>query len=253
MIRNIEYSGPSDEKHQPLDKENTRKMIQTAIEVQDPLQEVSVRVPISTGLRNDELVHLRPNLIGKDYNEDYEEVSWFVRIPPFTKCENGAGPVGAKNPHGENLHSKGEACSKCRNRSVGTKDWLTEEQKLQPGFSPKTKNSIEKYQWFLPGRDELAETLASILEAHGQFPILHGGVNRRIQKVADKAGIDRRVTAHCLRHTYGCKLGAHESFNPNRIMTYMRHKDVEMAHWYSEQWGERRRAALADYEDEFSG
>ncbi|WP_338756555.1 tyrosine-type recombinase/integrase (plasmid) [Halobacterium salinarum] len=252
MVRRSEYSGPDKEKHRPLDKEPTKKLIQTAIDHPDPLDTVCVRVPLSTGLRNDELVHLRPNHIGRDYNEDYDRVAWYVRIPGFAECIGGNSDAKQGNAKGSNLHTKGDPCSKCCDRSVDEKDWLTEEQKNRPGFSPKTSGSRERYQWFLPGRADLASTLENIIEAHDQFPILHGAVNRRIQKLADKAGIDRRVTAHCLRHTYGCKLGASEKFNLNRIMTYMRHSDPDMAHWYSEQWGERRRAALADYEDEFS-
>lgn len=252
MVQKREYSGPNEEKHRPLDKEPTKKLIQTAIDHPDPLDTVCVRVPLSTGLRNDELVHLRPQHIGEDYNGEYNRVAWYVRVPGFAECIGGNADAQQGNAGGASLHSKGDPCGKCNGRSVEDKDWLTEEQKNKAAFSPKTSSSRERYQWFLPGRSDLAETLQSLVEAHGQFPILHGAVNRRIQKIADKAGLDRRVTAHCLRHTYGCKLGASEQFNLSRIMTYMRHSDSAMAHWYSEQWGERRRAALSEYEDEFS-
>lgn len=246
------YSGPDQEKHQPLDRKQTRKFIETAIEQVDPLDVLCTRVPLSTGIRVGELTHLRPGLVDETYSKDYDRVTWFVRIPAYIDCIGGAGPTGQANRNGGNLHKRGHPCSNCRNRSTKTKDWLTEEQKQKPGFSPKTESSIEKYQWFLPGRDELAQTLKQVVEVNGQFPIMAGAVNRRINKVASEAGIERKVTAHCLRHTYGCKLGASPQFNLNKIMTYMRHQDIKMALWYSDQWGERRRAALENYEDAFS-
>lgn len=252
MVQKPKYSGPNDKKHQPLDRSNTNKLERCAIEQDDVLNRLCVRVPLATGLRVGELVHLRPGTVDEAFSSDYDGVTWYVRIEPFAECIGGAGEIGQGNHTGGNPHDKGKPCSKCRDRSVEHKDWLSDEQKATPGFSPKSISSIEKYQWFLPGRDELAHDLKNIIELHGQFPILSGAVNDRIAKVAKQAGIDRPITAHGLRHTYGCRLGASAEFNIPRIMSYMRHSDPAMAVWYSEQWGERRRRALEDYSDPFT-
>lgn len=258
-----DYDGPDKEKYKPLDRTPTKRLIRTAQETDDPLDELCVRVPLSTGLRVGELVHLKPKYVGRSYSDRFKEVTWYVEIPPFETCIGGVGETGKGNTTGGDLHnSKGQPCYGCRTRKVKNKDWLTEKQKQQPGFSPKNKNSIEEYQWFLPGRHELGKKLKSILEAHGQFPIQPKSVNTRIRKVARKAGLEDvrsknesgklKLTAHALRHTYGCKLGADSAFNPNSIMTFMRHGTIAMAIWYSDQWGERRRAKIAEFEDEFS-
>lgn len=258
-----DYKGPDQEKHKPLDRTPTKRLIEAAQDADDPLDEICVRVPLSTGLRVGELVHLRPRYVGRNYSDEFEEVTWYVEIPPFIDCIGGTGETGKGNADGADLHnSKGKPCYSCRNRAVENKDWLTEKQKQQPGFSPKNFTSIEQYQWFFPGRHELGKKLKSILDAHGQFPIQPTSVNHRIRKVAQRAGLDDvrsttdsgkiNITAHALRHTYGCKLGAHRDFNINSIMTFMRHATPSMAIWYSDQWGERRRAKIAEFEDEFS-
>lgn len=264
-----DYSGPDQEKHKPLDRKPTQLLIEKAIEIgeDEPLKEICVRVPLSTGLRNDELVHLIPENIGQTYSEDFESVEWYVSIPEFVECYGGSGPAGKHNKESYNLHKKGRPCTRCRRRSIeGKLGWMTEEavrkHRERPGFSAKTKRSIEKYQWFLPGRDDLAEKLNHLCELHGQFPVSHSAVNRRIRSVAREAGLEDfrsknengklNITAHALRHTYGCKIGADPNFNPNSIMSFMRHKSYDMALWYSDQWGERRRNTMAGFEDEFS-
>jgi len=259
----LDYDGPDGEKYKPLDRTPTKRLIEAAQKTNDPLDELCVRVPLSTGLRVGEFVHLKPKHVGRNYSDEFEKVTWYVEIPPFETCIGGAGETGQGNTAGGDLHnSKGQPCYSCRTRNVKDKDWLTEKQKQEPGFSPKNETSIEKYQWFLPGRHELGKKLKSILEAHGQFPIQPKSVNTRIRKVARKAGLEDvrstngsgrlNLSAHALRHTYGCKLGAHGEFNVNSIMTFMRHATPAMAIWYSDQWGERRRAKIAEFEDEFS-
>lgn len=262
-----DYQGPDDKKHKPLDRTPCKRLIQAAIETEDPLDEVCVRVPLSTGLRNDELVHSKSKYIDYSYSDDYEAVAWYVRIPEYEPCFGGTGANESGesgNPDGRNLHQTGQPCSICRRRAVSGKDWLSESQKEKPAFSPKNRNSIEKYQWFLPGRAELAQKFKAVCEANGgQFPVLQGSVNRRIRRVARKAGLEDcrsvdpetgklNITAHALRHTYGCKLGSQEEFNPTQIQAYMRHGSTDMAEWYSSQWGERRRKAMTNFTDDFS-
>ncbi|TKX42082.1 site-specific integrase [Halorubrum sp. SD690R] len=259
-----DYDGPNEEKYKPLDRKPTERLIEAAMEA-DPLDEVCVRVPLSTGLRVGELAHTKAKYVDQEWSDEYESVTWYVRIPGFEPCVGGSGPTGQGNENGGNLHQTGQPCSQCRNRTVEGKDWLSDKQKQQPAFSPKSKNSIEKYQWFLPGRSGVAKILKSICEANGgQFPIMHGSINRRIRRVARDAGLDDtrsedpdsgklNITAHALRHTYGCKLGAQSEFNPTQVMTYMRHGNLDMAIWYSSQWGERRRRAMTEFEDKFSG
>lgn len=263
-----DYSGPDQEKHKPLDRRPTRLLINKAIELgkDEPLKEICVRLPLSTGLRCDEIAHLKPDNIGQEYSDEFESVEWYVSIPEFTDCRGGSGPAGKQNSEGYNLHRKGEPCTRCRNRSIEGKDWLSEDAKRRhkerPGFSPKSKRSVEKYQWFLPGREDLAKKTKDACNLHGQFPISHSAINRRIRKVAREAGLDDfrsedeegnlNITAHALRHTYGCKIGADPNFNPNGIMSFMRHSSYDMALWYSDQWGERRRETMSDFEDEFS-
>ena len=149
------YDGPDDEKYKPLDRKPTERLIEAARDC-DPLTEVCVRVPLSTGLRNGELVHTWSENVDQEWSDEYNSVTWYVRIPEFAKCVGGKGPTGQGNKDGANLHETGQPCSICRNRSVEGKTLLRDEQKEKDGFSPKKKNSIERYQWFLPGRAEVA-------------------------------------------------------------------------------------------------
>jgi hypothetical protein len=146
-----DYDGPDDEKHKPLDRTPCKRLIEAAIETENVLDEVCVRVPLSTGLRNDELVHTKSKYIDTAYSDDNEAVVWHVEIPEFEPCSGGNGPNKSGksgNPDGRNLHETGQPCSECRRRSVDGKDWLSERQKNKPGFSAKNENSVALFLGF---------------------------------------------------------------------------------------------------------
>jgi hypothetical protein len=114
-----DYDGPDKEKYKPLDRTPTKRLIRAAEKADDPLNELWVRVPLSTGLRVGELVHLKPTYVGRSYSDDFEKVTWYVEIPPFETCIGGAGKTGQGDTMGGDLHnSKGKPCYSCRTRNV---------------------------------------------------------------------------------------------------------------------------------------
>lgn len=244
MTATGKFDPPEKVKYKPLDSDQTRRFVDTARDQTDTLTEVTGRIFIEIGIRNDTYVHTRPDWVGESRHPETNEYSWYYRVPKYDYCIGGVGEVGKQNDDGANLHSKGEPCGACRSRSHKGKSWVTDAKAEEYDYHPKTVNSPRK-QWFDQDESDLARKLNATLEANGQIPILHNAVNRRIQKIADEAGIDRRVTAHALRHTYGCRL-ARMNFNPGTICDFMGHEDISMAKWYAEVAGVRKRDVMRE-------
>lgn len=244
MTATEKFDPPEKEKYKPLDSDQTQRFVEAAKNHPDTLTEVCGRIFVEIGIRNDVFVHTRPDWVGERRHPETNDYDWYYQIPKYDYCIGGAGPVGKQNENGANLHSKGEPCSRCRNRSHKGKSWVSDAKAEEYDFHPKTANAV-RTQWFDDGAADLGRKLNAILEAHNQIPILDTAVNRRINDIADDAGIDRRVTAHALRHTYGCRL-MRMGFNEMPICDFMGHADVSMAKWYSEVTGIRKRDTMRE-------
>jgi len=236
------FNPPDKPKHKPLDSNQTELFYQEACNANEVLEEISGRIIIDMGFRNDELVHIRPDWIGQEINPKTNEYDWYVDIPQYDYCIGGAGKSGPQNRDGINLHTKGKACNRCSNRTSERKTWVTDEIANKYDFHPKTINSPDRV-WFPPDSDDLAEKLNAIVNAHDQFPILHSAVNRRLDRIGKRVGISRKVTAHALRHTYGARLASMD-YQPMQICYLMRHEDLEMSKWYCQLRGVRKREVM---------
>lgn len=241
------FDPPDKEKYQPLDSDQTRRFVEAAKEMPDNLTEVTGRIFIEIGVRNDTYVHTRPDWVGERRHPETNEYDWYYQIPKYDHCIGGVGPVGHKNEDGADLHTKGQPCGRCRRRTHEGKKWVTDVEAEKYDWHPKTING-PRTQWFDKESKDLAKKLNAILEAHGQIPILHNAVNTRLEKIADKAGIDRRVTAHSLRHTYGCRL-ARMGIDLGTICDFMGHQNLGMAKWYAEVTGVRKRDTMREQFD----
>ena len=242
------FNPPKKDKHQPLKSGEDEKFYRAAMSMSNTTTEICGRVLIDFGLRCGELAHTLPDWVGTAHDTETGETKWYIRIPRKAYCTGGVGAVGRSNPDGADLYETGDSCSVCRHRTheskVGDGGWLDKADAVEYDFHPKTLNSIGR-TWALPNQNckRTAQKLSNLLDAHGKFPLSNGSVNRHVAKIAEESDLERHVTPHALRHTYGCRL-AGQGVSLNVIMSQMRHGDLSMAQWYTELRGERQREAL---------
>jgi integrase len=256
------YEPPKEEKRHPLTRQDTRKLYQTACQFPDVETELAVRVLLDYGLRVGELAHLRAHWVDTEYQQKTGSAVWRIRVPTVEYCFGGSGRVGKGNPDGTDLHTTGEPCSKCANRSWESKvapehqskdGWITQEQADEYDYAPKTARSATKV-WQFPGIEETADTAKKLKQfvkskSHEQWPHSSGSIRNRIDKVVEQADLefpDRsqpKLVPHGLRHTYGCRL-VEMGVGEGAGMKQMRHQNADVFRWYSEVRGARVVTAL---------
>lgn len=255
------FSPPKQEKRHPLTRQDTEILYQAACEYPDRETELAVRAILDYGLRVGELAHCRSHWIDKEYQRKLDEKLWRISVPKVDYCFGGlGGGIGKGNPDGANLHQTNQPCTKCVNRSWKRKiddgdGWLTEQQKEEYDFAPKTERSATKV-WQFPETKEMLETakmLKQFLEAqdHQQWPHSQNTIRKRVNDLIEYADLtlpDRsqpKVVPHALRHTYGCRL-VEMGVGEGAGMKQMRHEDPDVFRWYSDIRGTRVVSALAD-------
>lgn len=204
----------------------------------DFLTELTGRQLLNTGERSGEFTHMRSGWVRRESGGDI-----VLSIPDMAVCTSGTGPIGQQNPDGSDLHSRGQPCSQCR-KTGETDNW-----------TPKTKNGTRTYPLTEDDLVQLGEDLLWYFEQNEQIPFGNEGVNRRLRKIAEDAGLaDTRgrddkgrvnLTSHDLRHTYGCRL-ARMGFDPAAIRDTMGWGDMSMAERYIEFTGVRKRQEFSD-------
>lgn len=238
------FTPPDKPKHQPLDSIQSQRYYEQAGAVEDPIVQASARTPLITGLRSDCHAHMRYDWLDRLKHPKTGDFMWAIRIPRHEICISG-DPAYAE---GHEFDSRNTPCGNCRDREFKGKTWITEEIHQQEPFHPKTINSIA-LQWIPKPETDLGELLDSILAVHDQYPVCQGTIIRHVQQVADAAGIDRSVSPHALRHTYGCRL-ASMGYDPWEICDLMRHADISMSKWYCELRGVRKRDVVEEHWDQ---
>jgi site-specific recombinase XerD len=74
---------------------------------------------------------------------------------------------------------------------------------------------------------------------------MHNAVNRRVRRIAERANIERKVTAHDLRDTFATTL-VRKEFMPSVIKGIMGHNDTERLNDYFDFVGKHQQQAFLD-------
>lgn len=211
----------------PLDSDKAQEFEETAWEMDDTLVKLTGVTLFNTGMRNITFNHMLPDWIRRKGR------NVAIVIPELQPCRQGVDDAEQQNTGGVDLHQSGTGtCSACKkSRDDGT-------------WRPKTKNGARTLP-LTDGLDDLAQLLEWFFEQHDRIPFGNDGVNRRIRRITEEAGIDRDVTAHDLRHTYGTRL-ARMGYEPSEIRDFMGWGSTDMGERYIEFTGVRKRETFKE-------
>lgn len=198
----------------PLNLKQIRAFEEAAKQMDDPIRTLTGRLLLHTGMRNGEFNHMRPWWV-LEKNGKYR-----IDIPRREECVGGAGPAGFGNKKKMNLNDRGEPCSKCRNKAHREDDRWTIKT---PGSDRTIPINSEQ--------EELIDILKWWKEGFDFMPLSHRSVNYHLGKIAEGAGLDRKVTAHDLRHTHGTML-ARMDWTAVQIMDRLGHGSIKMPRKY---------------------
>jgi integrase len=136
-----------------------------------------------------------------------------IHVPLAEDCSIGTG-----TGRGGDTTKGGKSCSICRNRAE--KDWAPD----GADWTPKSENGNRT----IPVRDEdTIRILKNYFKIHDNV-CGQNTVTSRVKSIADRAGLERKVTPHDLRDTYGTRL-ALKGFSPYDIRDLMGHANLEQA------------------------
>lgn len=217
----------------PLTVEQIDAFHEAALETSDPKEELVGLTLLYTGLRNSAFHHMRA-----DWLERSEDDELHIVVPDTEICTGGAGKTGKDNEDGANLHDRGSPCSRCRN---STPKWVKsakgDDEYHDDLWHPKSKAGARRS---IPVHEEnAAEIIEWWFDANEEVPMLHNAVNRRIDNIRERAGIERsippdqkyQITAHDLRNTYGTML-ARKDFEDWYIKQILGHSDLSSTQKY---------------------
>lgn len=202
------------EKFTPLPPRHVQAF-ERAIEQSDvPIRALTGQSLLHTGMQNGEYNHMRPSWLSKDDGD------LLINIPEKEECVKGAGPTGTGNQKQRNLNDRGEPCTKCRNKSHRENDqWIAETSAAVRTIQVTSSQTlIELLDWWERGFDFI--------------PLSHRGVNYHLNRLADEAGLDRRVTAHDLRFTHGVML-TRDDWTVSQIMERLGYSSLEPAQQFT--------------------
>lgn len=177
----------------------------------DALDELIGLTLLDTGIRTGEMVHMNPDwrVAGDD--------NFGIRIPLGDDCRVGAGPA----EDGPNTHQKGKVCQKCKDQPE--KRWAPDDA----DWRPKTKAAHR----FIPIKEKDTRQVVQAYFDLNNKVVSHQTVLKRVRKIAERAGIPRRIRPYDLRNTYGTQL-ADKGFNAHEIKNLMGHASLEPATHY---------------------
>jgi len=235
------------EKFWPLSVEQRDAFRDAAIEANSAREKLTGLTLVHTGLRNAEFHHMRRRWL--EYDDAGEPR---IVVPREEICTGGSGATGEDNASGANLHERGEPCFRCRN---STPDWVGAYKNREDG-----KDFHDPQKWFpktfssgarplpLNSLDESGETTDILewwFEGNEEIPLTHASVNRKIRRIADRAGIDRKVTAHDLRNTFATDL-ARNSVDRRHTAKLMGHASTDATDPYYKFVGADLKSELRD-------
>jgi len=232
----------------PLDSDQAKKFEMSAREHEDFLTSLTGRALLLLGLRPNEFVHtVREWIVRRGAEgrflydiQPYEEI-----VTRDVKCIKGRGAGKQGNPNGVDMYQRGKPCSECRNNGSTN------------GFEGKTENAPREYPLDKsPEMESIGDDFLWFFEQNDFIPFSNAGVNTRVRKIAEEAGIgDERgyktimrggreqevvdISAYDLRHTYGTRL-ARMNFTALEIKSMMGHGSLKMPQKYISFTGVRK-------------
>ncbi len=115
-------------------------------------------------------------------------------------------------------------------------DWQNEQLRVpaeQDGWTPKTEHAART----IPVRDpDTLRVIREFFKRNEAVGVGRQAVYHRVTRVADETAIQKRVTPHVLRHTYGTLI-ASKGATPQYIRQTMGHADLSSANTYIEYSG----------------
>lgn len=175
----------------------------------DPLDELVGLVLIDTGIRCSAMSHMTGDWLRLHGSRPE------IVVPRTENCSLGTG-----EGKGGDTTDASQVCYQCRHRA--TKDWLTEAEK-NADWHPKSEAGGNRK---IPVRDtDTVQILRNYFSVHDRVKGPHT-VKARVRGIGECAGLDRDVTPHDLRDTYGTRL-ALKGFSPYEIKDLMGHSDIK--------------------------
>lgn len=194
----------------------------------DPTDELIGLTLIDTGIRNSAMAHMRGGWL-RLHGSNPQLV-----VPRTEECTLGTG-----EGKGGDTTNATEPCYQCRKRPA--KDWLTEEEKVAD-WHPKSEAGANRV---IPIRDDdTLQILRNYFSVHETVCGVHT-VKDRVRDIGERAGLDRDVTPHDLRDTYGTRLAV-KGFSPYDIRDFMGHETLEQALDYIKLSGAQAHEAYDD-------
>lgn len=190
----------------PLNKEEVSELKQAAEEC-NKNRKLIILTGLETGMRIDELCHMREGWL------ELNGIDPQVRVPAGEMCD-----LGRDGP-----------CSRCRDRP--DKDWAPSDA----DFTPKTESSPRPIPVY---SDALKDLLNWWFEVYDSLGVSLPTARRYVNEVVEEADLDRNVTPHDLRDTYGTMLAA-QGFDSHAIKDAMGHSTIHRAEKYVKLSGRR--------------
>lgn len=202
MIKKIENPNATNvggEDFWPLTTDQIERFLKAARNATSKKEELVGFVLPFTGLRNSSFCHMRSNWLEKS------EKGLRIAVPNVETCTGGAGNAGVNNAHGKNLHDRNNPCYKCKS---STPMWYGGSDYHDNMWHPKTEDSGGRVIPII--NEHTKDLLKWWFTQNDGIPMMHNAVNRRIESIQNRAGIDREITAHDLRTTFATFLARHE-------------------------------------------
>ena len=199
---------------EPLKLDQIQLFEEAAKDADNPIRTLAARLLLHTGMRNGEFNHMRPWWVAR------KEWKLPDRHSAARGLCGGAGAAGFGNKKQFDLNDRGEPCSKCRNKSHREDNrWTCKTQSSDRTIpiNSEQEDLIDLLKWWKEGYDYL--------------PLSHRSVNYHLKQLAEKAGLNRKVTAHDLRHTHGTML-ARMDWTAVQIMDRLGHGSIQMPRKY---------------------
>jgi integrase len=215
----------SSKRFYPLNREKAHRFHSAALEGEEPKERFVGLGLLYTGMRNGEFCHMRRDWIESKIVEGQRLVR--IDVPFVELCTGGSGPTGPDNAQGVNLHERGVTCQPCRQQ--GRDHWI-----------PKTENGCRQITVKEPEAVDIIEWWFDQNEA---VPMMHNAVNRRVEKIAERAGIERDITAHDLRDTFATML-VRQGFDRHPVRDLMGHNDIARLNDYYQFVGKDQEEAF---------
>ena len=194
----------------------------------DPLDELVGLALVDTGVRCSAMAHMTGSWL-RLHGSNPQLV-----VPRTEDCTLGSG-----EGKGGDTTETSEPCYQCRTRPV--KDWLAEAEK-DADWHPKSEAGAQRV---IPIRDDdTIQILRNYFSVHERVCGVQT-VKNRIRAIAERAELDRDVTPHDLRDTYGTRLAV-KGFSPYDIRDFMGHEKLDQALDYIKLSGAQAHEAYDD-------